>query len=70
MTHLNIYILYFRDTILAWRTQAMIWGARLQNGPREARPGFNPHYGHVVESLYHKFYNDYLCLMASNKQKI
>ena len=70
MTHLNICIVYFWDKILAWRTQAVIWGARPQNGPREARPGFNPHNGHVVESLYQTLYNDYLCLVASNKQQI
>ena len=33
--------------------------------------GFNPHPGHVVASLMDKtLYNDYLCLVASNKQQI
>ena len=32
--------------------------------------GFNPHPGHVVESLDKTLFNDYLCLVASNKQQI
>ena len=31
---------------------------------------FNPHPGHVVASLDRTLYNDYLCLVASNKQQI
>ena len=34
-----------------------------------ASPGFNPHLGHVVESLDKALYDDYLCLVASNKQQ-
>ena len=32
--------------------------------------GFNPHSGHVVASLDKTLYDDYLCLVASNKQQI
>ena len=32
--------------------------------------GFNPHPGHVVASLDKTLYDDYLCLVASNKQQI
>ena len=32
--------------------------------------GFNPHSGHVVASLGKLLYDDYLCLVASNKQQI
>ena len=32
--------------------------------------GLNPHPGHVVASLDNTLYNDYLCLMTSNKQQI
>ena len=32
--------------------------------------GFNPHSGHVVASLDKTFYDDYLCLVALNKQQI
>ena len=32
--------------------------------------GFNPHPGHVVTSLDKTLYDDYLCLVASNKQQI
>ena len=31
---------------------------------------FNPHPGHIVASLHKTLYNDYLCLVASNKQQI
>ena len=31
---------------------------------------FNPHPGHVVASLDKMLYDDYLCLVASNKQQI
>ena len=31
--------------------------------------GFNPHPGHVVASLDKTFYDDYLCLVASNEQQ-
>ena len=34
------------------------------------RSGFNPHPGHVVASLDKTVYDDYLCLVASNKQQI
>ena len=34
------------------------------------RSGFNPHPGHVVASLDKTLYDDYLCLVASNKQQI
>ena len=33
-------------------------------------PMFNPHPGHVVASLDKTLYDDYLCLVASNKQQI
>ena len=33
-------------------------------------PGFNPHAGHVVASLDKMLYDDYLCLVALNKQQI
>ena len=32
--------------------------------------GFNPHPGHVVAYLDKMLYDDYLCLVASNKQQI
>ena len=32
--------------------------------------GFNPHPGHVVASLDKTRYDDYLCLVALNKQQI
>ena len=32
--------------------------------------GFNPHPGHIVASLDKTLYDDYLCLVASNKQQI
>ena len=32
--------------------------------------GFNPHSDHVVASLDKTFYEDHLCLVASNKQQI
>ena len=32
--------------------------------------GFNPHSGLVVASLDKTLYDDYLCLVASNKQQI
>ena len=32
--------------------------------------GFNPHPGHVVAFLDKTLYDDYLCLVASNKQQI
>ena len=32
--------------------------------------GFNPHPGHVVASLDKTLYDDYLCLVASNKYQI
>ena len=32
--------------------------------------GFNPHRGHVVASLDKTLYDDYLRLVASNKQRI
>ena len=32
--------------------------------------GFNPHPGHVVASLDKMLYDDYLCLVASNKRQI
>ena len=32
--------------------------------------GFNPHPGHVVASLVKTLYDDYLCLVASNKQQM
>ena len=35
-----------------------------------ARSKFNPHPGHVVASLHQAFYDDYLCMVASNKQQI
>ena len=35
-----------------------------------ARSGFNPHLGHVAASLDKTLYDDYLCLVASNKQQI
>ena len=35
-----------------------------------ARSTFNPHPGHVVASLDKAFYDDYLCMVASNKQQI
>jgi len=31
---------------------------------------FNPHSGHVFSSLHKTLYDDYLCLVASNKQQI
>ena len=31
---------------------------------------FNPHPGHVVASLDKTLYDNYLCLVASNKQQI
>ena len=31
---------------------------------------FNPHPGHVVSSLDKTLYDDYLCLVASNKKQI
>ena len=35
-----------------------------------ALSGFNPHPGHVVAFLDKTLYDDYLCLVASNKQQI
>ena len=35
-----------------------------------ARSGFNPHAGHVVPSLNKTFYDDYFCLVPSNKQLV
>ena len=35
-----------------------------------ARSKFNPHPGHVVASLEKAFYDDYLYMVASNKQQI
>ena len=35
-----------------------------------ASSGFNPHSGHVVASLDTTLYDDYLCLVVSNKQQI
>ena len=35
-----------------------------------ARSTFNPHPGHVGASLDKAFYDDYLCMVASNKQQI
>ena len=35
-----------------------------------ARSTFNPYPGHVVASLDKAFYDDYLCIVALNKQKI
>ena len=35
-----------------------------------ARSKFNPHPGHVIASLDKAFYDDYLCMVASNKQQI
>ena len=35
-----------------------------------ARSGFDPHPGHVVASLDKALYDDYLCLVNSNKQQI
>ena len=35
-----------------------------------ARSKFNPHPGHVFASLEKAFYDDYLCMVASNKQQI
>ena len=32
--------------------------------------GFNPHPSHVIAFLDKTLYDDYLCLMASNKQQI
>ena len=32
--------------------------------------GFNPHPSHAVASLDTTLYDDYLCLVASNKQQI
>ena len=32
--------------------------------------GFNPHPSHAVASLDKTLYDDYLCLVASNKQQI
>ena len=34
-----------------------------------ARSGFNSHPGYVVASLNEALYDDYLCLVASNKQQ-
>ena len=35
-----------------------------------ARSKFNPHPGHVVASLDKAVYDDYLCMVASNKEQI
>ena len=35
-----------------------------------ARSKFNRHLGHVVASLDKAFYDDYLCMVASNMQQI
>ena len=35
-----------------------------------ARSKFNPDPGHVVASLDKAFYDDYLCVVSSNKQQI
>ena len=35
-----------------------------------ARSKFNPYPGHVVASLDKAFYDDYLCMVASNMQQI
>ena len=40
------------------------------NPPLIVRSKFNPHPGHVVASLDKAFYDNYLCIVASNKQQI
>ena len=58
VTRVQIELRSFDQGIVVFMTTLVEW------------PRFNPHPGHVVASLDKTLYEDYLCLVALNKQQI
>ena len=60
---ISAYVLMFRRQ-RGWKSKGVVFTTSLI-----ARSKF-PHPGHVVASLDKAFYDDYLCMVASNKQQL